>query len=139
LIFHDRNLWRIEWPPSRWLVVSSVWVTVMALVVPTCAAVAVPRLFGVALLAGWIGGGAAIFRFHYLWTRDQYGGGTGSGPMIIFGFTLLALSAVTSCSHVPRQGPSSSAQHRGELVGRLATPKAKQQAGGRLFSALGGR
>jgi hypothetical protein len=105
LIFHDRNLWRIPSPPSHWLLVSSVWVTVMALVVPACAAVAVPRRFGVALLAGWIGGGAAIFRFHYLWTREQYDGKTGSVPIIIFGLTLLALSAVTVL--FARAGPRS--------------------------------
>jgi TIR domain len=94
LIFHDQNLWHINWPPSHWLVVSSIWATVMALVVPVCAAVAVPRQFGVALLAGWIGGGAALFRFHYVWTRYQYGGQTGSNPIITFGFMLLALLIV---------------------------------------------
>jgi hypothetical protein len=69
--------------------------TVIALVVPACAAVAMPRRFGVALLAGWIGGGAALFGFHYAWTRNQYDGKTGSIPIIIFGLTLLALLAVT--------------------------------------------
>src|SRR6266704_3083394 len=33
-----------------------IWATAMAFVVPASAAVAVPRRFGVALLAGWIGG-----------------------------------------------------------------------------------
>ena len=95
LLFHDQNLWRIPWPPNRWLVAPSIWATVMALVVPACAAVAVPRLFGVALLAGWIGGSAAIFRFHYLWDRYQYGGHIGANPIITFGFTLLALLVVS--------------------------------------------
>ncbi len=71
LVFHDYYLWRIAWPENRWLVVSSIWATAMALVVPACASVAVPRRFGVALLAGWIGGCAAS-SLHYLWTRDQY-------------------------------------------------------------------
>ena len=78
-----------------WLVVSSIWATAMALVVPACASVAVPRRFAVALLAGWIGGGAALFRFHYLWAEKQYDGGTGSSPIIIFGLTLVALLGVS--------------------------------------------
>ena len=73
----------------------SIWATVMALVVPACAAVAVPRRFGVALLAGWIAGAAAFFRFHYLWDRYQEGGNIGSNPIITFGLTLLALLVVT--------------------------------------------
>jgi hypothetical protein len=95
LVFHDQHLWNIEWAQNRWLVVSSIWATAMALVVPACASVAVPRRFAVALLAGWIGGGAALFRFHYLWAEKQYDGGTGSSPIIIFGLTLVALSGVS--------------------------------------------
>jgi hypothetical protein len=95
LFLHDQNLWHIPWPPSHWLVASSSWATVMALVVPACAALAVPRQFGVALLVGWIGGGAAFFVFHYLWARHQYGGQTGSNPIITFGCTLLGLLVVT--------------------------------------------
>jgi hypothetical protein len=94
LVFHDKQLWSNEWPQSSWLVVSSIWATTMALVVPACASVAVPRRFGVALLAGWVGGGAALFRFHYLWAVKQYGG-TDSTPIIMFGLTLVALLAVT--------------------------------------------
>jgi hypothetical protein len=73
LFLHDQNLWRtfIVWRPDRWYVVPSIWMTVMALVVPACAAVAVPRRFGVALLAGWIGGAAAFFLFHYLWDSSR--------------------------------------------------------------------
>jgi hypothetical protein len=37
-----------------------IWATAMAFVVPASAAVAVPRRFGVALLAGWIGGSASL-------------------------------------------------------------------------------
>ena len=94
LVFHDQHLWRIDWPQNRWLVVSSIWATVMALVVPACAAGAVPRRFGVALLAGWIGGGAALFRFHYVWASEQYGGQICTIPIIMFGLTLVALLGV---------------------------------------------
>jgi hypothetical protein len=95
LFLDDQNLWHIPWLPNHWLVASSIWATVMALVVPACAAVVVPRRFGVALLVGWIGGGTAFFVFHYLWNRYQYGGQTGSNPIIAFGCTLLALLVVT--------------------------------------------
>ena len=105
LFLHDQNLRHIPWPPSHWLVASSIWATVMALVVPVCAAVAVPRQFGVALLAGWIGGGGAFFVFHYLWVRNQYDGQTGSNPIITFGCTLLALLVVTVL--FARTGPRS--------------------------------
>ena len=80
---------------NRWYVMSSIWMTVMALVVPVCSAVAVPRWFGVALLAGWIGGAAAFLRFHYLWDRYRENGNVGSHPIITFGFTLVALLVVT--------------------------------------------
>jgi hypothetical protein len=45
-------------PAHDW--VPLVGLTAVALVVPSCAAVAVPRRFGVALLAGWIGAAAAL-------------------------------------------------------------------------------
>jgi uncharacterized caspase-like protein len=57
-------------------------VSAMALIAPAAAALAVPRQFGVALLAGWIGGGAALVAFY-----------TGS-ELSAFGITLLALLAV---------------------------------------------
>jgi hypothetical protein len=81
---------------------SSIWMTIMALVVPACAAVAVPRQLGVALLAGWILGGGALYLFSYylLDSQRSYAAqGSGSvspslGPTIVFGLTLLALLAV---------------------------------------------
>jgi hypothetical protein len=63
--------------------VPTLWATAMALVVPACAAVAVPRQFGVALLAGWIGCGAAAVAY----TADVVNGS-------VFGYTLLALLVV---------------------------------------------
>jgi hypothetical protein len=78
-------------PGEDWLPL--IWVSAMALVAPAAAAVAVPRQFGVALLAGWIGCGAAMVAFY-----------TGS-HFSLFGCTLLALLAVI----VPfaRTGPTS--------------------------------
>jgi hypothetical protein len=95
LIFHDRYLWHPWTPADRWLVAPSIWMTVMAAVVPACAAVAVPRRFGVALLAGWIAGGAAFYGFQYTWDHHQYGAPIDSIPIITFGLTLLALLVVT--------------------------------------------
>jgi hypothetical protein len=94
LLFHDRNLWHPSGLPNRWYVVPSIWMTVMAFVVPASAAVAVPRRFGIALLAGWIGGAAALFSFDYLWDRYQESGTIDTNPIIAFGFTLLALVVV---------------------------------------------
>jgi TIR domain len=95
LFFHDRNLWYPSWPPNRWYVVPSIWATVLALVVPACAGLVVPRRFGVALLVGWIGGGVALSCFLYLWDRYQEGGNFGTTPIITFGSTLLALLVMT--------------------------------------------
>lgn len=67
-----------EFVPSQDLV-PLIWAAVMALVVPAAAAVALPRPFGVALLAGWICDGASLAAFY-----------TGL-PGGVFGFTLLAL------------------------------------------------
>jgi hypothetical protein len=67
--------------PSEDLV-PTIWTTAMALVVPACATLAVPRQFGVALLAGWIGCGAAVVAY----TSEFVPG--------LFGFTLLALLVV---------------------------------------------
>jgi hypothetical protein len=52
----------------------------MALVIPAAAALAFPRQFGIALLAGWICDGAATAAFY-----------TGL-PGGVFGFTLFALA-----------------------------------------------
>jgi len=57
-----------------------IWAAAMALVIPAAAALALPRQFGIALLAGWICDGAAMVAFY-----------TGP-PGGVFGFTLLALA-----------------------------------------------
>jgi hypothetical protein len=63
--------------------------TIMALVVPVSAAVAVPRRFGVALLAGWIVVAASVFVVYGV-LADWYL----SGPIFAFGVTLLGLAVV---------------------------------------------
>jgi hypothetical protein len=107
LIFHDRTLWLIgaspqatnwvqaHWDYARVVIPPSIWATAMALAVPTSAVLAVPRRFGVALLAGWIGGGAAFVYFHFQWITNEWGGDLDNTPIITFGFTLLALLVVT--------------------------------------------
>ena len=57
-----------------------IWAAAMALVVPAAAALALPRRFGTALLAGWICDGASMVAFY-----------TGL-PVGVFGFALFALA-----------------------------------------------
>jgi hypothetical protein len=59
-----------------------IWAAAMALVIPAAAAAALPRQFGVALLAGWIVDGASVVAFYL-----GFPGG-------VFGFTLLALAVL---------------------------------------------
>ncbi len=95
LFYHDLDLWNaFSAAADRWYVFPSAWATLVALIVPTCAAVAVPRRFGVAVLAGWIGVGAALAGFNLLWDRDRIGG-SASKPITVFGVTLLVLLVVT--------------------------------------------
>jgi hypothetical protein len=79
----------------------------MALVVPACVAVAVRRQFGAALLAGWIGGAAALLPS--LSTDYE------SVGIAVFGSTLLALLLVV----IPFARASSTSQGR-------ARPRANQ-------------
>jgi caspase domain-containing protein len=59
-----------------------IWAAAVALVIPAAAVAALPRQFGVALLAGWICDGASMVAFY-----TGFPGG-------VFGFTLLALVAL---------------------------------------------
>ncbi len=65
----------------------------IALVVPAAAALAAPRRFAVALLAGWIGGGAAFFLYSYLYVTAKVDQGYTDDRVALgaFGGTLLAL------------------------------------------------
>lgn len=69
----------------------------MAFVVPASAAFAAPRRLALALLTGWIGGGAAIFLYSYLYVTDKVDQGytDDRGSFIAFGCTLLALLGIT--------------------------------------------
>jgi Caspase domain len=67
--------------------VALIWAIAMALVVPACAAVAVRRQFGVALLGGWIGGGAALLPS---FSTDY----SNTGGIVTFNLTVLALLVV---------------------------------------------
>jgi hypothetical protein len=80
LVFLDHNL----------------WAAVIAVLVPACAAAALPRRFGVALLTGWIGGATSIFTYESLLLNNSRGQGAiiSSTPNVAFGITLLALIAV---------------------------------------------
>jgi hypothetical protein len=78
------------WQPQ--VVASSIAMTVWALVMPAWAALAAPRRLGVVLLAGWIWVGAAFFVYCYLFLGSAR---SSRDPIIAFGVTLLALSAVS--------------------------------------------
>ena len=69
----------------------------MALVVPAAAALAAPRRLAVGLLAGWIGGGAAVFLYSYLYVTDKVDHGYTDDRvgLLAFGCTLLALLVTT--------------------------------------------
>ena len=75
-----------------------IWAAAMALVIPAAAAAALPRLFGVALLAGWIVDGMSMVAFY-----TGFPGG-------VFGFTLLALVVlIVPFARVAQPSPSSTA------------------------------
>jgi len=85
-----------------------IWASAMALVVPVAAALAVPRQFGVALLAGWIGNGAAGLVYY---TGFRNG---------LFAYILLALLIVIV--------PFARANRRAPDHGRESPPRAPGSA-----------
>jgi hypothetical protein len=106
LVQHDTNFWHsaVSYGSYMW---PTIWATVAALVVPACAAAAVPHRFGAALLAGWLGGGVSISGLSY-WLDNVLTGGYGNRPLLFFGVTLLALLAVTVL--FARAGPRSNVE-----------------------------
>jgi hypothetical protein len=90
LVSEDTSFWHTA-TGNQSYVWPSVWATIAALVVPTCAAAAMPRRFGAALLIGWLGGGAAIIG-PGLWLDNELGV---NGNLLFFGVTLLALLVAT--------------------------------------------
>jgi hypothetical protein len=93
LVMYGLNVWHSA-SADRSYAWPSVWAAGAALVVPLCAAAAVPRRFGAALLAGWLGGAAAIIDLSY-GLDNALIQGAGNGQLVFFGVTLLALLAVT--------------------------------------------
>jgi hypothetical protein len=63
-------------------VAASYWAATLALAVPASATLVTPRRFAGALLAGWVGGGAALYVYSFLVVDGTYA---------VFGLTLLAL------------------------------------------------
>ena len=82
-------LYTSKFGSERWSWIPRMWVTAMAVLVPATAAVAVPRRFGGVLLAGWIGGAAALALGHFL--ADP----AGRGQLLPFVSTLFVLLLVT--------------------------------------------
>jgi len=95
LLLHVLRLSDIE--PKAYWIAPAVWLTVVALVVPAVAAVATPRRFGAFLLAGWVGGAAALFAAYLAFVDEKLnndGLDIGRTPILLFGSTLVALLVV---------------------------------------------
>ena len=95
LLLHVLRLSEIG--PKAYWIAPSVWLTVVALVVPAVAAVATPRRFGAFLLAGWVGGAAALFAAYLAFADEKLnndGLDIGGTPILLFGSTLVALLVV---------------------------------------------
>jgi hypothetical protein len=74
--------------------VTPIWLTILALLLPATAAVALPRRFGTWLLAGWVGGAGAVVVDYYLWTAKEIAEGDydiGLGAELFFAGTLAGL------------------------------------------------
>jgi hypothetical protein len=74
--------------------VTPIWLTILALLLPVTAAVALPRRFGAWLLAGWVGGAGAVVVDYYLWTAKEVAEGDydiGLGAQLFFAATLAGL------------------------------------------------
>jgi hypothetical protein len=98
LAFQDFQLW---FPPAgnpanvwKTLAIPSIVMTFWALVLPAMAMAVAPRRLGIALLGGWIWAGGIFFVFSYLFRGTSFGQGS-KVPVIVFGITLLLLTATT--------------------------------------------
>jgi hypothetical protein len=92
LIVVDRRILSLgsEW---YWSFVP-IWLTVLALLVPAAAAVALPRRFGAWLLGGWIAGASAVVIEYLIWNARQVSQGhydIGRTALLFFAGTLLGL------------------------------------------------
>ena len=92
LLVVDRRILNLgaEWYWS----ISTIWLTVLALLVPAAAAVALPRRFGTWLLVGWIAGAGAVVADYSIWNARQVSEGDydiGRTALLFFAVTLLGL------------------------------------------------
>jgi len=92
LLVVDRRILNLgsEWYKS----ISTIWLTVLALLVPAAAAVALPRRFGTWLLAGWIAGAGAVVANYSIWNAREVSEGDydiGRTALLFFAVTLLGL------------------------------------------------
>jgi hypothetical protein len=74
--------------------ISTIWLTVLAPLVPAAAAVALPRRFGAWLLAGWIAGAGAVVADYSIWNAREISEGNydiGRTALLFFATTLLGL------------------------------------------------
>lgn len=93
LTFQDFQLAALIGPPWNTVEVSSIVITVCALVMPFWAALTAPARLRAALLASWIWVGAAFCLYFFLFSRSQFPGPDGI-PIGIFGITLIVLAVV---------------------------------------------
>jgi hypothetical protein len=91
LVFHTLLIFRHIGDEKYQTLFVNVAATVMALAVPACAALAVPRRFGVFLLAGWIIAGATFSLSNFALLEEK---SLGTATIIIFGFTLIGLAVI---------------------------------------------
>ena len=92
LIVVDRRILYLgaEWYWS----ITTIWLTVLALLVPAAAAVALPRRFGTWLLVGWSAGAGAVVADYSIWNARQVSEGDydrGRTALLFFAVTLLGL------------------------------------------------
>jgi Caspase domain len=92
LLVVDRRILNLgsEWYWS----ISTIWLTVLALLVPAAAAVALPRRFGTWLLVGWIAGAGAAVADYSIYNAREVSEGDydiGRTALLFFAVTLLGL------------------------------------------------
>lgn len=91
LVFHTLLIFH-NVPAGKYQTLSvNIAATVMALAVPACAALVVPRRLGVFLLAGWIIAGATFSLLNFTFLERQ---SLDTPTIIIFGYTLLDLAVI---------------------------------------------
>jgi hypothetical protein len=91
LVFHTLLVFRHVGDEKYQTLFVNIAAAVMALVVPTCAALAVPRRLGVFLLAAWITAGATFSLSNFALLEQK---SLGTSTIIIFGFTLIGLAVI---------------------------------------------